>query len=154
MPCTFSDVFLDGVFASVACIGFGIISNPRPQLLWLNGIIAAFGHAERFVLLAYAVPMVPANFLSGLTIGLLSEAGAFWKKTPSETLAFPAILPMIPGMYAYGIFQDIFKILSSAHAPGTYCDVLIYNLLMSLLVILMLVSGVFFPKMLRGIKIG
>lgn len=38
--------------------------------------------------------------------------------------------------------------------PGMYCDVLIYNLLMALLVILMLVSGVFFPKMLRGVKRG
>ena len=85
------------------------------------------------MLLAYSVPIVPANFLSRLTIGILSEADAFWKKTPSETLAFPALLPMIPGMY---------------------CDVLIYNLLMALLVILMLVSGVFFPKMLRGVKKG
>ena len=84
----------------------------------------------------------------------LSEADAFWKKPPSETLAFPALLPMIPGMYAYGIFQHIFKVLSSAHAPGMYCDVLIYNLLMALLVILMLVSGVFLSKMLRGVKKG
>ena len=133
MSFTLSDIFLDGLFASIAGIGFGIISNPRPQVLWLCGVIAAFGHAVRFVLLAYSVPIVPANFLSGLTIGILSEAGAFWKKTPSETLAFPALLPMIPGMY---------------------CDVLIYNLLMALLVILMLVSGVFFPKMLRGVKRG
>ena len=133
MSFTLSDIFLDGLFASIAGIGFGIISNPRPQVLWLCGVIAALGHAVRFVLLAYSVPIVPANFLSGLTIGILSEAGAFWKKTPSETLAFPALLPMIPGMY---------------------CDVLIYNLLMALLVILMLVSGVFFPKMLRGVKKG
>lgn len=154
MSFTLSDIFLDGLFASIAGIGFGIISNPRPQVLWLCGVIAALGHAVRFVLLAYSVPIVPANFLSGLTIGILSEAGAFWKKTPSETLAFPALLPMIPGMYAYGIFQNIFKVLSSTHAPGMYCDVLIYNLLMALLVILMLVSGVFFPKMLRGVKTG
>ena len=84
---------------------------------------------------------------------IMHFTGAFWKKTPSETLAFPALLPMIPGMYAYGIFQNIFKVLSSTHAPGMYCDVLIYNLLMALLVILMLVSGVFLSKMLRGVKI-
>lgn len=147
---SFLTILQDGFFAAVAGIGFGSISNPRPRLLWLCGAIAAIGHAVRFVLLGCGVQAVTSNFLAGLAIGILSEFGAFWKKTPSETLAFPALLPMIPGMYAYGTFQALFKILASPSAPDHYCGALLYNLLTALAIILMLVSGAFLPKMLRG----
>lgn len=104
------NLFDDGLFAAIAAIGFSSISNtPRRAYLWC-GIIAAAGHATRFVLTdpeLFNMHIVAGSSLAAFLIGLLSVIFARKIKCPAEVCFFPALLPMIPGMYAYRTIEAL-----------------------------------------------
>ena len=139
-------LFTDGLFASMAAIGFGSINNtPRRVLPWC-GFIAAIGHATRFALMhsSFRLDIILAGFVGSIFIGITSSFASRRHGCPFEVLAFPALLPMIPGMYAYGTIQALISYLQlhAAGAPSAhYLDVLAYNAIMTMLIILFLAVG-------------
>lgn len=99
-------IFQDAFFAAIAAIGFAAISRPpRRAYLWC-ALIAAVGHSLRFVLMGapFGVHIVAASLAASFCIGLLAVFVSPHAKFPAETCLFPALLPMIPGIYAYKAF--------------------------------------------------
>lgn len=97
-----TDILTDGFFAAIAAIGFGAISDPPMRAFPYIAILAAVGHALRFCLMTYLqLDIATASFFASLTIGM----GSLWLGAkvycPMTVLYIPALLPMIPGMYAY-----------------------------------------------------
>ena len=92
----------------MAALGFAAISNPpRRAYIWC-AVIAAAGHSLRFSLMQWAhFHIVAASFCAALLIGLLAVLLAPRIKVPAETELYPALLPMIPGIYAYKTFAAI-----------------------------------------------
>ena len=136
----------DGFFASLAAIGFGSINNtPRSLLPWC-GLIAAIGHATRFALMNSSIHLniILAGFAGSICIGIISSFTSRHHRCPYEVLAFPALLPMIPGMYAYGTIQALISYLQLNTADalsGHYLNLLAYNPIMTMLIILFIVVG-------------
>ena len=139
-------LFTDGLFACMAAIGFGSINNtPRSLLPWC-GLIAAIGHATRFALMnsSYHLNIILAGYAGSICIGIISSFASRHYRCPYEVLAFPALLPMIPGMYAYGTIQALISYLQLNTADalsGHYLNLLAYNAIMTMLIILFIVVG-------------
>lgn len=94
----------DGIFAAMAAVGFASISNPPRRAYPCCAILAAVGHALRYLLMnnhVVAVHIILASGIAAFAIGILAVRLALVAKCPAETCFFPALLPMIPGMYAY-----------------------------------------------------
>lgn len=145
------DIYTDAFFACIAAIGFGSINNPTRKMLPWSGVIAAVGHATRFFLMNSALHLhiILATLVASLIIGALSLYISYKKHCPSEMFSFPALLPMIPGMYAYGTVQAMISYLRCHNEgvdPMHYIDIFIYNGLMMMLIILMMVIGIMLPK--------
>lgn len=68
-----TDILLDGLFAAVAAIGFGAISDPPMRAFPRIALLAAIGHALRFTLIHCAALDIATASLS--VIALLA-AGA------------------------------------------------------------------------------
>lgn len=101
----FWDFILDGIFAAIAAIGFSAISRPARRAYKYVALIAGVGHSFRFLLLQmWGWHIVSASFIASLLIGLLSVLLSPRTKIPPETYLYPALLPMIPGIYAYKTF--------------------------------------------------
>jgi len=99
------DILEDGVFAALAAIGFAAISNPPRMAFKYCALIAAMGHVSRYCLMnLLGLGIVSASLSGALVIGLMSIIMAPRVKCPPETFCFPALLPMIPGIYAYRKF--------------------------------------------------
>lgn len=101
--------FQDAFFAAIAAIGFAAISKPpRRAYLWC-ALIAAIGHSARFALMNMPSPMhiIPATLIAAFIIGLLAVFISPHAHFPAETCLFPALLPMIPGIYAYKAFGGL-----------------------------------------------
>ena len=97
-----ADIFVDGIFAAVAAIGFGAISDPPLRAFPSIALLAAAGHALRFGLMTCAgLDITTATLCASLLIGL----GSLWLGgriyCPTTVLSIPALLPMVPGIYAY-----------------------------------------------------
>lgn len=104
------EIIKDALLAAMAAIGFGSISRvPKRSYIWC-GLIAAIGHSARFLLMQtdiFGLHIVVATGLAAFLIGTMAVFISPLAKTPAEAYLFPALLPMIPGMYAYRSFAGL-----------------------------------------------
>lgn len=104
------EIIKDALLAAMAAIGFGSISRlPRRSYIWC-GLIAAIGHSARLLLMhddGLGLHIVAATGIAAFLIGTMAVFISPLAKTPAEAYLFPALLPMIPGMYAYRSFGGL-----------------------------------------------
>lgn len=98
---------IDGCFAAIAGLGFAYACNPPKKTLLISAILAAIAHALRYYLQQNSLGITSATFISAFSIGILGLIFAKKLRVPTEIITFPAILPMIPGMYAYRTILSI-----------------------------------------------
>lgn len=144
------NIFQDGFFAAIAAIGFASISNPPKQAYAYCALIAAAGHSVRYVLTNNAIcqfHIILASVVAAFVIGLLSVYMAPRAKCPAETCLFPALLPMIPGMYAYRTIAALLLCLYHKEEDlfDHYLYLLTFNGLTCLFIVLGMVIGATIP---------
>lgn len=110
----------DAFYAAIAAVGFAAVSNPSRRAYSSIAIVAALGHAFRYLLMnAGGWNIVPASLVAALLIGLCAVKRAPYIGCVPETISYPALLPMIPGMYAYRCCQAVWFMISSS-GEGTF----------------------------------
>lgn len=108
-------VLADAIGAAIAAIGFSVISNPPRRAIPYTALLAAIGHSIRFVLLQFTgLDLASASFIAAFSIGMLSLLAGSRIFCPATVLYIPALLPMIPGMYAYRTVFSLIKFLQSS----------------------------------------
>lgn len=126
----FINIFEDGLFAAIAAIGFSSISN-TPQRTYLTcALIAAAGHSIRYALTLAefgGMHIIPASTVASFAIGVLAVLFASRIKCPAEVRFFPALLPMIPGMYAYSTIEALLSCLYHTQEAAFGHYLLAYN---------------------------
>ena len=144
------EILEDVFFAALAAIGFAIISNPPRQSLLVSALLAAIGHGIRFFLMHssfFLWNICPASFIASLSVGFLSILFARYIRVPAEVFAFPSLLPMIPGMYAYRIVQSLLEFMRCSDESRAihYIYLFFFNGMTTLLVLIGLVLGAALP---------
>lgn len=142
-------LIMDGVFAAIAAIGFGAISNPPRRAFGRIALMAAVGHCLRTFLMANMdVNIAFASFFAALLIGLTSVWLGRGIKVPMTCLIIPSLLPMIPGIYAYkSVFSLIMFLqnLDSETESARYMSAFFLNATVSVGVVVLLVVGAVIP---------
>lgn len=144
----FINIIQDIIFSAIAAIGFASISNTPPSAMRYCALLAAIGHCIRFLLMGELnVHIIVASTLAAIIIGSLAIIFAPRAKCPPETFSFPALLPMIPGMYAYRAVQGLVMCLSSSVEStfNHYSYLMWFNGLTCIFVITGMVIGVTLP---------
>lgn len=147
-----ADIISDGLFAAVAAMGFGSISDPPMRAFRYIAILAAIGHATRYCLMTFlGVDIATASLIAAFIIG----TGSVWfgKKVfcPMTVLYIPALLPMVPGTYAYKTVFSLIMFLQEISSPtqgSEYLQAMIFNGAVSFSVIFMLAVGATLPVFL------
>lgn len=146
------DILLDGFFAALAGIGFGSISDPPLRTFKMIAILAAIGHALRFSLMTYGgLDISTASFFGALIIGFGSLLLGKKVYCPMTVLYIPALLPMIPGRYAYNTVFSLIMLMQSLNNPEqlhNYLEKMVTNGLVTGTVIFLLAVGATLPMML------
>lgn len=140
-----TSLLADGFFAAVAATGFIVISNPPWKAIPVAAGLAAIGHGLRFALLANtSVDIVLATALSAFIIGLLSMFFAKKIHCPPEVFAFPSVLPMIPGMFAYKTILSTMAFLeaSGEEEMAAHISRIFENGLKAVFILLAIVVGI------------
>ncbi|MDR2907996.1 MAG: threonine/serine exporter family protein [Bacteroidales bacterium] len=146
------DILLDALFAAIAGIGFGAISNPPRRAFAGIALLAAVGHAARYSLMTYfGAEIASASFVAACIISF----GGVWlaKKVhvPTTVLCIPAVLPMIPGKFAYDMVFSLIMFLKAMDNPEEkvkYMNMLFSNTIVTTTVIFLLAVGITFPMLL------
>ena len=100
-------ILYDALLAAIAAIGFSAISRPPRHAYFFCALLAAAGHALRFALMGTEladIQIIPATIVAATVTGVLAVLVSPIARMPAEACLFPALLPMIPGIYAYKAF--------------------------------------------------
>lgn len=139
------DIITDGLLAAVAGIGFGAISNPPRRAFLYIAILAAVGHSIRFYLMKVLnVDIATATFFASVSIGALSLWFGRLSYCPMTVLYIPALLPMVPGMYAYKTIFALIKFMHNLNDPelsDQYMQVMISNAVVTFSTVFLLAVG-------------
>ncbi|MCD8043704.1 MAG: threonine/serine exporter family protein [Tannerellaceae bacterium] len=139
----------DAFFAAIAGMGFGAISDPPMRAFPYIAVLAAFGHALRFILMnVFGFDIATASLFGAVIIGF----GSLWLGgkafCPATVLYIPALLPMVPGKIAYSAVFSLIMFLQTMENPELnrhYMDLFLSNGLLSLTVIFFLTVGATIP---------
>ena len=139
----------DGLFAAVAGMGFAIISNPPRKALVICALLACIGHGIRYFLMhntGLMLDQVTASTIAGFAIGLQAVPFAMRIHCPAECFAFPSLLPMVPGMFAYKAIRDLINIVRLPDAyTMEYVSRFFSNASLTVLVMFGMVVGCIIP---------
>ena len=130
-----ADILLDGLFAAIAAIGFGAVSDPPMRAFPRIALLAAMGHALRFCLMHYfSVDIATASLFASISIGF----GSLWLgrgiRCPMTALYIPVF--------------SLIMFLQSLNDPGEglqYMQQFFLNATVSLSVIALLAAGATLP---------
>lgn len=143
------DILSDAFFAALAGIGFGAISDPPLRAFPYIALLAAVGHATRFCLMTFfGVDIAMGSLAASVIIGF----GSIWlgknARSPMTVLYIPALLPMIPGKFAYNMVFSQIMFLQTMDNPQErtlYMDMFFSNCMVTCSVIFMLAVGATLP---------
>ena len=139
------DMLSDGLFAAVAAIGFGAISDPPMRAFPVIALLAA---VLRFALMQWGVDIASASLCASVTIGVGSLLLGGRIRCPMTVLFIPALLPMIPGMYAYKTIFSMIMFMQHLDDPvlgSEYMQAIVRNGFVTFSVIFMLAAGAAAP---------
>lgn len=145
----FYNILEDGFFAAMAAIGFSSISHTPLRVFIICGFAAAVGHALRYVMMSPeigGINIILASTAAAFVIGIIAVMLAPLVRVPAEACLFPAMLPMIPGMYAYRSIEALISCVGSSSAAniGSLYE-LAFNFTTCFLIILGMVIGANMP---------
>lgn len=143
-------ILYDALFAAVAALGFAVVSGPSLRSLPYICLLAACSHALRFTLMTYcAVDIVTASLLGAVLAGFMSLWAGRRCHTPVTCLFIPALLPMVPGMYAY---RSVFALIMFVQSTGAQANEHLLqfgsNIAVTIMVTSVIAAGASLPKFL------
>ncbi len=144
------NIFEDALFAAIAAIGFSSISNTPRRTYAACALAAATGHSVRFLLMSpewFGMNIIPASAVAAFVVGIIAVLMAPMVRCPAEVCLFPALLPMIPGMYAYHTIEALLLCLghSGESEFNHYMYLLSYNGLTCAFIVLCMAIGANIP---------
>ncbi len=120
---TFLTLLQDFGLAAVPAVGFAMIFNvPKPALKYC-AIAGALGHALRFSLYKtelFGLGPLPVEWATLIAAGVISVIGIYWAqkwRAHPKVFTVAAIIPMIPGVYAFTALLALVEIERKGFSP-------------------------------------
>lgn len=143
---------MDGLIRALACMAaacfFGILLNQPKSTLVYTALIGLLGYA----VLSLLGGSVLAFFVSGLTVGVLSEAAARAARRTATLFLISALIPIVPGL---GLYRSMMAIsqndVASAMSLGVSALAGIGAIALALTITTVLFSGI---RRVRGKEIS
>ena len=106
-----SDYFEFALFAAIGAMGFAILFNLPPRLLYAVGIGGALAVCTRNFLVFGLNCSSALGTLAGATLVSVSAIKAMhWLHTPMQVLIVPAMIPLVPGVLIYRFLFAVINI--------------------------------------------
>ena len=139
------------IWSGIAAVGFGILFNIPKKAIFTVFILGFTSGLTKSILLNFHVNIVIASFIGALLVGFLSMPLAHKIHQPPVVFSIPAIIPMIPGYYAYKTVLSImnFTFLETDQVKRLeLIDAIFSNGFTMLFVLISITVGVLFPLLI------
>ncbi|WP_207424461.1 threonine/serine exporter family protein [Desertivirga brevis] len=139
-----------GIWFGLAAIGFGVLFNVPKRTLLPIYIMAAIGGLFKVFLIHFEINVILSTFVGATAIGFLSIWFAHVRHAPPPVFAIPAVIPMVPGIFAYRMMLGLMH-LSGKIDPNTFNHILsetVNNGLKVMFILMALAGGVGVPLLI------
>ena len=117
-PAATIGVLQDAVFSALAAGGYALLFSVPTRMAWACGLCGVASHTLRTLLFHLGVDLITGTLIGALAVGFLAQGFARHFRAPAVALAFPGVVAMVPGAYA---FRAVFGTLQIAE--GTLASV-------------------------------
>ncbi|AXQ13361.1 threonine/serine exporter family protein [Shewanella algae] len=138
----------DAFFSAIPAMGFAMLFNvPRRYLLYC-ALAGAIGHSSRTLMLQFGLPIEWATFAAAGIIGMVTIAFAKRHLAPPLLYAVAAIIPMIPGSYAYNTVIALVQLTAQSQLSTELWEQVVTNGLKTVFILGALSVGLAMPSLL------
>lgn len=137
--------------AAVTAAAFAVLFSVPARTLLATGLLGAFGIIVKFSLIAHGWSVIEGSFVAAMGIGLWSMFLAWIYHAPTVVFSLPAVIPMVPGVFAYRAMLGILQFTRAGEMSQELLMNIISNGLSTAFILLCLAIGVALPNLLmRG----
>ncbi len=143
-----SNILESCLWFGTAASGFAILFNVPPRTVCTIWLLGALGGSVKLIMLGLGLSPVMASFLGATTVGILSIPAAHGQHAPPLIFSIAAVIPMVPGVFAYRMMLGFMKLTDNI--GDAYTQVLsetVNNGVKTLFILLALAVGVGIPNL-------
>ncbi len=139
----------DALFSAVAALGYLFLFNVPLRLAWVGVLCGVASHSTRTFCLLNGMDIVLGSFIGALLAGIIAHTLARRFHAPATAFAFPGVVAMIPGAFAFRAIVGFLEIIQEgAHAsPALMAETLALTAT-CIFMVLAIAIGVAAPKIL------
>ena len=117
----------DMFWAGIAALGFAVLFNVAPRVIWGSVVCAALGHGLRYLLINAGWQLEAATLGGALLIGTLGFALARWRRVPTMIFTVSGVIPMVPGTFAFGTMIGLLQAVGLLGGSANSAEMLIQS---------------------------
>ncbi|WP_144213266.1 threonine/serine exporter family protein [Shewanella donghaensis] len=137
----------DALFSAIPAVGFAMVFNVPKRFLPYCAIAGAIGHSARTLLMHIDMPIEWATFTAAALVGIVTIQFAKRHLAPPLMYAVAAIIPMVPGTYAYNTLIAIVQLNVQEQVSSDLTSIVIANGLKTVFILGALAVGLAMPSL-------
>ncbi len=137
----------DALFSAIPALGFALLFNVPGRCLVFCALGGALAHSLRSLIMYWGVDIEWSTLAASTLLGLIA---VYWSRRyliPRPVITIAAIIPMIPGSYAFTTMLGILELHGGGYSPELLSKV-IENGLTTLFILFALSFGLAIPSVL------
>jgi uncharacterized membrane protein YjjP (DUF1212 family) len=109
----------DAIFSALAAIGYLFLFNVPAPIAWACLVCGVASHTTRTLCMHLGVDVVSGTLIGALAVGFLAQGFARYFRAPAVAFAFPGVVAMIPGAFAFRALIGVLQIVNAGAAAAT-----------------------------------
>ncbi len=138
----------DAFFSAIPAVGFAMVFNVPKRFLLYCALAGAIGYSSRSLFIYIGLPIEWATFVAAGIVGLTTIGFAKRHLAPPLMYAVAAIIPMIPGTYAFNTVIALVQLTTQSEISPELTSQVISNGLKTVFILGALSVGLSMPGLL------
>jgi uncharacterized membrane protein YjjP (DUF1212 family) len=124
----------DAVFSALAALGYAFLFNVPARVAWACVLCGVASHTTRTLCVHLGIDIISGTVIGALAAGFLAQGFARYFEAPAAAFAFPGVVAMVPGAYAFRAVLGSLQIVHGAAAPPLVTETLSLGIAVVLMV--------------------
>jgi uncharacterized membrane protein YjjP (DUF1212 family) len=124
----------DAVFSALAAVGYAFLFNVPARMAWACVLCGVASHTTRTLCIHLGVDIIAGTLVGALLVGFLAQGFSRYFHAPSAAFAFPGVVAMVPGAYAFRAVISSLQIAHGAADPQLDADTLALGISVTLMI--------------------
>jgi uncharacterized membrane protein YjjP (DUF1212 family) len=125
----------DAVFSALAAMGYATLFNVPGRMGWACVLCGVASHTTRTLCVHWGLDITSGTLVGALFAGVLAQCFARYFSAPVAAFAFPGVVAMVPGAYAFRAVIGSLQIAHGGAPPLLVTETLALGITVMLMVV-------------------